>query len=308
MEFAIPGLILGFASSQGRFCLNSGFADAAFRSDFRKVNILLTAILLQSVFVFIYAFWGTMPTLAPQNFLILASGAFLFGMLMPVSGGCPGGILFKATEGQLPAIFSLVGFLLAMGVFYASPIQAPLEVLHRWNPIADVHVQGFGIFVWAAIALLLLIYLLFYVKDAKPEGARWSWKQAGIAIGVAAVLYSALSVLRPNAAPLGFMPGFISAWHLKLSPEVWFVIAVFIGETIAAIAKGGISFQRAPLSVYFKRLAGGFGLGAAGSFAAGCNVGYGVTFLPLLSLQALIAMAAIFLGRITAEKIKKRFA
>jgi uncharacterized protein len=307
MEFVIPGIILGFASSQGRFCLNSGFADAAFKSDFRKVNILLTAILLQSVFVFLYAFWGAMPTLVPHNFLILAVGAFLFGMLMPMSGGCPGGILFKATEGQLPAIFSLAGFLLAMGVFYASPIHTPLEALHRWNPIADVHVQGFGIFVWATIALLLLIYILFFVKDAKPEGARWSWKQAGIAIGAAAILYSSLSVLRPEAAPLGFMPGFISAWQRKLSPEVWFVIAVFIGGTIAAIAKGGVSFQHAPLSVYVKRLAGGFGLGAAASLAAGCNVGYGLTFLPLLSLQAFIAMAAIFLGRVTAEKIKQRF-
>ncbi len=307
MEFMIPGLILGFAASRGRFCLNSGFADAAFKADFRKVNILLVAVLIQSVFAVIYVFHGSIPALAPLNLLVLAVGGFLFGMVMPVSGGCPGGIMFKATEGQLPAISALTGFLLAMGVFYATPVAAQLESLHGYYAVGDVRIVGTGIFIWSAIAFVLLAYLLFFVKDARPEGAKWSWKQAGMAIGAAAVIYSSLSLMRPGAAPLGFMPGFISAWNLRLAPEVWFVGAAFAGATVAAVTKGGFSFQHAPFSVYLKRLVGGFFLGAAASLAAGCNVGYGLTFLPYLSLHALIAMTAIFLGRITSEKIKRRF-
>ena len=46
----------------------------------------------------------------------------------------------------------------------------------------------------------------------------------------------------------------------------------------------------------FKRFFGGLGLGVSGSIAAGCTVGHGLTFAPLLGIGSLVATLFIFLG------------
>lgn len=325
MEFALPGLVLGYASSNGRFCLNSGFADAAFRRDFRKVNILFVAILVQVALHYFLMLNGPMPSLGAHSLALLLAGGFLFGLFMPVSGGCPGGILFKAAEGQLSAVFALFGFIAAMGVAYASPLAAPLQAFHQSIPVADFPFGKTVIAVSSFFALLLLGYLLFMTKNAKADGAAWSWKTAGLTIGLTGSTYALLAQKNPAAAPLGFMPGIISAWSGKLAPEVWFVGAVLLGGVIAAhFRRHAQKFPHTPVGVgsvrlrspqvnlplqgkiYLIRFAGGFGLGCAASLAAGCSVGYSLTFLPLLSLQAFIAITAMFVGRIVAEKIRLR--
>jgi len=275
-EFVIPGLILGYASSQSRFCLNSGIVDAVFKADFRKVNILLVAVLLQAAFG--YAFAGAMPMLGAYNLMVIFSGAFLFGLLLPLSGGCPGGIVFKATEGQTPAIFSLAGFLLAMGVAYISPARSLFKALQTFHPTADLRVSGTGVWILSGFALSLLLYILLKTKDAKPEGAQWSWKKSGI----------------------------LSAWQGRISAELWFVSAVIVGALAAALAARRFAFTRCAPGLCLKRLAAGFGLGLAAAIAGGCSIGYGLAFLPLLSLHAMTAMTAIILGRISAEFLKRR--
>jgi len=308
MEFMIPGLIFGYASARGRFCLNSGIADALFRADLRKVKILLVAVLLQAVFALSYFFAGEMPQLGAHNVAYVAIGGLVFGLLMPVAGGCPGGIIFKAAEGQIPAIIALGAFVSAVGVAYATPLRIYFTNLHAVQSTADLHAGGVGRMIWAIGALFVLSYLLLRTRSTIADGALWSWKISGLAIGTAAILYSLFSRSTAGVPALGFVPGFISAFEGRISPEFWFVAAVIGGSFTAAVRAGRFRLTPCTMGLCLKRLAGGFSLGLAAAVAAGCSVGYNVGFLPQLSLQALIAISAIVLGRATAELISRRAA
>jgi uncharacterized membrane protein YedE/YeeE len=301
MEFLLPGLIFGYAAARGKFCLNSGFADAA-NKDFRKVNILIFAALVQTALMPVYLHAGLTPFTFSFSLLAVALGAFVFGMLMPFAGGCTAGIVFKAGEGSLGAAIATGGFFLAMGVAYLTPAKSLIDqasaIVPVNLPVATIEAR----YIAAVSAFAILLYLITRVKNTKADGALWSWKRTAVVISFALTLHALLSGLRANTIGAFFIPGFIDLWSLKPSPDMFFLLAVPAGAALTLIGAKTPVWQKIPLRMAFVRLFGGFGLGLAAAFAGGCSVGYSLALLPALSLHGPVALVAIFLGRAVSRR------
>ncbi|AFM14077.1 YeeE/YedE thiosulfate transporter family protein [Turneriella parva] len=304
MEFMIPGLLFGYASAKGKFCLNSGFADAA-KGDFRKFNILLVAILGQIILLPIFLRLGYVPLHFSSSIIGILIGGFLFGLLMPVAGGCTAGAMFKAGSGDTVAVASTVGFLAAIGVAYHTPAKIWLGKLEpTLLPAPDIEMRYF----FAVGSIVFLLYLLFRAKDAKPNGADWSWKRTAGLVSLALTLHAILSGLRGKAVGVFFIPGFIDLWTLNLSPDLFFLLAVPLGAMLTLVGSQKQTWQRISIRNLLSRLLAGFGLGLAAAIAGGCSVGYSLGLLPSLSLHALAAISSIFLGRMASLQMGKYYA
>lgn len=300
MEFLLPGLIFGYAAARGKFCLNSGFADAA-KKDFRKVNILIFSALVQTALMPVYLHAGFMPFAFSFSLLAVALASFVFGMLMPFAGGCTAGIVFKAGEGSLGAAIAAGGFFLAMGAAYLTPAKSLIDQASTMVPVNLPVATIEARYIAAVSAFAILLYLITRVKNTKADGALWSWKRTAVVISFALTLHALLSGLRAKTIGAFFVPGFIDLWSLKPSPDLFFLLAVPAGAALTLIGHNRTVWQKIPLRVALVRLLAGFGLGLAATLAGGCSVGYGLALLPALSLHAVVAMLFIFAGRKIVE-------
>ena len=75
-----------------------------------------------------------------------------------------------------------------------------------------------------------------------------------------------------------------------------FVIGIPLGAFWSTRNNKKKRFTMPKTNIIGKRLLGGLGLGVSGSIAAGCTVGHGLTFAPLLGIGSLVATVFIFLG------------
>jgi hypothetical protein len=83
---------------------------------------------------------------------------------------------------------------------------------------------------------------------------------------------------------------------LKYSWGLLFVVGIPIGAFWSTRHNKEKRFTIPKFSIISKRVFGGLGLGVSGSVAAGCTVGHGLTFAPLLGVGSLISILFIFLG------------
>jgi hypothetical protein len=81
-----------------------------------------------------------------------------------------------------------------------------------------------------------------------------------------------------------------------MSWDVLFVLGIPLGALVAARRSGPVKATKVSLSRASKHFAGGLGLGAGPSLAAGCTVGHGLTGVPLLAPGSVLAIVSIFAG------------
>jgi hypothetical protein len=139
---------------------------------------------------------------------------------------------------------------------------------------------------------------VFKNKDNKPGGAQWGWKKTGIAIGIIGVVGWLSALYSGSGYGLAIIPGAVDLTELYYSWGLLFVIGIPLGAFWSTRKNREKRFTIPKTDVIAKRLLGGLGLGLSGSLAAGCTVGHGLTFAPLLGIGSLIATVFIFLGSI----------
>jgi uncharacterized membrane protein YedE/YeeE len=81
-----------------------------------------------------------------------------------------------------------------------------------------------------------------------------------------------------------------------MSWDVLFVLGIPVGAFVAARRSGPVTMSKVSATSAAKHFAGGLGLGAGASLAAGCTVGHGLTGVPLLAPGSLLVLASIFAG------------
>ena len=157
---------------------------------------------------------------------------------------------------------------------------------------------------WTLIAAVIgLIAVSLIGRAAAPRGMAWPWPVTGVALGSVGVLawlmgapagwHWGLSITGPSRSliesiVLG-MPA-AAGWGTAL------VVGVPLGSCLSARARGPLTWRAPGWAEAGRRFGGGLLMGVGGTLAAGCNIGNALTGLSVLSVNSMIATAAIVGG------------
>lgn len=218
-------------------------------------------------------------------------GGLTFGIGMALAGGCITGILWKAGAGSVATAIAIGGFVIGELV-----IQGPLDSLVTSLDDAAQPAEGTlpdltGIS-YAPLALIVgVIALLFLAR--RPR--------AGFTFGVGLGVIAALAWIAADLSGYGYGLGFVGGAEgtreaISSGEDLPFQLFLALG-----VLAGGAVAIRGPLRLpdgarAGRALGGGVLMGLGGTIAHGCNIGHGVTGLPLLSLGSLPAVSAMAVG------------
>jgi len=312
------GAAYGFISSRGQFCMNSGFSDVGRKKDTVKLKAFITAILVQAsflpVFISVVRYFGGdfaysigFPHL--YNTATIAGG-FLFGVGMHYAGGCGAGIFFKAGERNTGAMIAVLGFVLGVALAYREPLYSIMtsargKILYEQTPLWGLEKAIVSSLIVSLTSGAALYYMLKKNKEQKPTGAGWGWKKTGLGVGVTGIvawLY-AMSVDQPFG--MSVIPGALDITYQMFSWAVMFLLGIPIGAYVAT-EKKQVKMAFPKTEIIIKRLMGGIVLGVAGAFGAGCTMGHGLTFTPLLGVGSIIGILSIFAGSYTVGYLTRK--
>lgn len=310
----ITALIIGFfygsVSVKGQFCMNSGFSNVIRQKDTTKLKSFVAAILIQMLvlpilFTIFYLYEPTNYLVGniglPPLFLIgSAIGGFLFGVFMYYTAGCGAGIFYKIGEKNSGAVLAAIGFVTGVYLTEKGLLQGVREasqsiVLFNQQPVW----KGSSPLIVAAVISLvsgIVLFLLYKKSDKNPGGAAWGWKKTGISVGVLGIIGWISAIFSNTTFGMAIIPGVVDIVDLNYSWGLLFVIGIPLGAFWSTRNNKEKRFTLPKTSIIGKRLLGGLGLGISGSFAAGCTVGHGLTFAPLLGVGSLVGIIFIFLG------------
>ena len=306
----IIGFIYGYVSVRGQFCMNSGFSNVIRQKDTTKLKSFVTAILIQMLilpllFTGLYLYEPTNHLVEslglPPLFLVgSAIGGFLFGIFMYYTAGCGAGIFYKIGEKNSGAVIAAIGFITGVyltekGVLKVIREASQSAVMLNQQPIWQGNSPLIVAAVVSAVAGITL-FLLYKNKDNKPGGAVWGWKKTGIAVGIIGIAGWISAILVNTPYGMAIIPGAIDLVDFNYSWGLLFVIGIPLGAFWSTRNNNEKRFTVPKVNIIGKRLLGGLGLGISGSIAAGCTVGHGLTFAPLLGAGSLVATLFIFLG------------
>lgn len=306
----IIGILYGYVSVKGQFCMNSGFSNVVRKKDFTKLKSFAAAILVQLLvlpLLFTILFFNDSTNYLVTNiglpplFLVgSAVGGFLFGIFMYYSAGCGAGIFYKIGEKNSGAVLAAIGFIVGVhitenGIFSGIRETSQHVVLFDQQPVWHWNSPLLAASIVSAIAGISLFFL-YKGGDGNPAGAQWGWKKTGIAVGILGIIGWTSAILSNTPYGMAIIPGAIDMVELRYSWGLMFVVGIPMGAFWSARNIKEKRFILPKLSIIGKRVFGGLGLGVSGSIAAGCTVGHGLTFAPLLGVGSLVSILFIFFG------------
>lgn len=320
----IIALVIGFAygliSVKGQFCMNSGFSNVVRNKDTTKLKSFTAAILIQMavlplLFTSLYLNEATNYLvsnigLPPLFLLATAIGGFLFGIFMYYTAGCGAGIFYKIGEKNSGAVLASIGFILGVYLTEQGWLQTVKEfsqskVLLNQIPIWQTKsplLISFGV----ALVAIILLFILYKAKDNNPGGAVWGWKKTGTAVGLLGVIGWISAIFSDTPFGMAIIPGASDIIAFNYSWGLLFVLGIPLGAFWSTRRNTKKRFSVPKTNVILKRLIGGLGLGISGSVAAGCTVGHGLTFSPLLGVGSLVGIFFIFLGSGTVGYLTRK--
>jgi len=296
---ALLGLVAGFAAgavmARGGLCFNRALRQAAFEHRTRILRAFAFAVAIQLLLLplLVSADVGTLargaagggPALLP---VAQVAGGLVFGAGMALAGGCITGMLWKAGAGALALVIAIAGFtvgeLLIRGP--GAELIATLDDAARPDEDGLAGLLGVG---YEPLALALGVVAL---------AALLRRGLSGVLLGVALGAVIAATWIAADAAGYGYGMGFVGAAEgtraaveagRALPFQLWLALGVIAGGVLA-----GQRRLRVPDAARSARAAlGGVLMGAGGSVAHGCNIGHGLTGIPLLSFGSLLATACM---------------
>ena len=315
------GMAYGYISVKGQFCMNSGFSNVARTGDTTKLKSFVAAILLQAavlpliitVLHYINGEIASQVQMPPLHLIGTVVGGFLFGVGMHYSGGCGAGIFFKIGEKSTGALIAAIGFiggviLMEKGFLYDYALVARGSILVQqpslWNAENSYTIKISLALIITAIASLALLFLL-KGRDKKPGNTDWGWKKTGIGIGLTGIVgwLFALGVGLPYG--MSIIPGALDITTPVLSWASLFIVGIPLGAWWSSRGKGK-KFTLPTYRIALRRLSGGLILGLTASFAVGCTMGHGLTFVPLMGVGSMVGIASIFMGSFTVGYLTRK--
>lgn len=296
----VTGLALGMLMSKGKVCFNAGVRQAVFSGDHIILRVFAFGFAFQLLLLPILFGLGVgpleanidagSPALLPAAQVV---GGLLFGVGMALAGGCITGILWKTGAGSVATAIAILGF--AAGELV---IQGPLDSIvtsldDASRPTESSLPQLTGI-PYVPLALAMgVIALIALIRRSR----------AGLALGAGLAAIAAFAWIAADLSGYGYGLGFVGAAEGTreaiagggaLPFQLFLAFGVLAGAAIAI--RGPL---RLPDGARAGRAAmGGVLMGFGGTIAHGCNIGHGVTGLPLLSLGSIVAVSAMAAGAV----------
>jgi hypothetical protein len=306
---ALPALAAGFAAgavmTRWGLCFNRAVRHAAFDGRPRLLRAFAIAVAAQLVLlpVLIAAGAGTLdrnaeaggPALLP---VAQVAGGLVFGAGMAFAGGCVTGMLWKAGAGAAALGIAIAGFaageLLIRGP--GDELIRSLDDASRPDEHALTGLLGVG-YTPLALALGVAGLALLLARS-----------RAGLIPGLALGAVAALAWVAAGAAGAGYGLGFVGAADgtraaLETGSALPFALWLAVGVVAGGAALGERRLRRPDLARSLRAGGGGVLMGAGGSLAHGCNIGHGLTGLPLLSFGSLLATACMVAGALLTWRL-----
>ncbi len=309
------GLLFGFALQRGRFCMNSAFRDPLVFKDFTLLKAVALALIIQMIGFHFLSYLGIIA-LAPKTFYLFGAiiGGFVFGVGMVIAGGCASGTAYRVGEGMVSSMLALFSFALTAFFFKDGFLSNITESVHQFDlgEITLSALTGVPSRVFVVILSAIGFYFLFRKKEGLVENNKpffekwfktgWTWKNAGIIIGLIGITAFVASAFAGRNYPLGITTGFetiVKSIVMGKNFLVWEsfeVIGLIIGAFIAALIANEFKIRLPPAKMGAQALFGGMLLGLGAVIAGGCNIGHILSGVPQLAVSSITAGTFIVLG------------
>lgn len=239
------GFLFGFALQKGDLCASSAMSEVILMRDSRKLFGLWVAILSSMVLFAIFESLGVIQ-LAPKKLIWLSAlvGGIIFGVGTVLAGGCISGCMYKAATGNINSIAALFTIPIGISLVDYGALQSFNKylltfVVNDSNGQAITLYSLFGIqypilviFFFLLTVILILIKKktnskIINVKDFSIKRIfTESWKpwQAGVVIGVVAMLGWLSSLMVGRNYPLGVTHGLNYTYQAMIENNVEFVV------------------------------------------------------------------------------------
>jgi uncharacterized protein len=302
MTGALLGLLTGVAAgavmTRGGLCFNRALRRAAFERRPTLLRafavavaaqlVLLPALVALDVDPLVRAAGAGGPPLLP---VAQAIGGLLFGAGMALAGGCVTGMLWKAGAGSVALALAIAGFAAGELVIRGpgSGIIDALDDASRPTRSGLGELLAVGYEPLALTIGVAAVALLF------------AFGRDGAAAGLALAAVAALAWVTADLSDYGYGLGFVGAADetrraieagSRLPFQLWLALGVLAGA--ALVAQRRLRLPDGPRGA--RAVAGGVLMGIGGSIAHGCNIGHGLTGVPLLSLGSALATACMAAG------------
>jgi uncharacterized protein len=309
MTVALSALIVGLATgavmARGGLCFNRALRQAAFERHPTLLRafgiavavqlVLLPALVALDVAPLVHnAESGGLPLLPVAQVV----GGVAFGTGMALAGGCVTGMLWKAGRGATALAIAIAGFA-AGELLIRGPGRELIMTLDDAARPDERSLAGLLGVDYQPLALAVGVVALVLILRSG-----WRGTLRGIALGFVA----AAAWFAADAAGYGYGLGFVGAADgtrraLAAGTELPFTLFLAIG-VVAGAALSGRRRLRVPDTARAARaLAGGLLMGVGGSVAHGCNIGHGLTGIPLLSLGSLLATLSMAAGALLTWRL-----
>lgn len=301
------GLAAGVVMTRAGLCFNRAVRQAALERRPRLLRAFAIAVAAQLLLLPLLvaadvdplvrnAARGGLPLLPVAQ----VAGGLVFGVGMALAGGCITGMLWKAGSGAVALMIAIAGF--AVGeLLIRGPGASLIDELDGASRPDERALTGLLGVDYEPLALVLGAVALGALLRRRRDGLI-----AGLALGVVA----AGAWIAADAAGYGYGLGFVGAAEgtraaveagTRLPFQLWLAAGVVIGGAVA-----GRPRLRLPDTARAARAAaGGVLMGAGASLAHGCNIGHGLTGLPLLSLGSLLAVTCMALGAVATVRVTR---
>jgi uncharacterized membrane protein YedE/YeeE len=332
--FFLGGLLLGVISQRTHFCTMGAISDVVHMGDWTRARQWLCAIGVAMVGFAALSDFGLIDpskTLYASTRLMWLSslvGGLMFGYGMVIASGCGNKALVRMGGGNLK---SLVVFVV-MGISAFATLKGITAVL-RVNTVDAVFVDmpsganlsvlaipGLGYLLGAVLLLLVLCHKDFWTFDSLLAGlgvgglvvAMW-WVSGhlgfvpehpetldAVYLATNSGRIEALNFVAPVAYTLDWLM-FYSDASKVLSAGIAAVAGVLLGSAASALQSKTFRWEGfANPRDLGQHLLGAVLMGVGGVTASGCTFGQGLSGISTLSLNSLIALAAIVLGAVVS--------
>lgn len=206
------------------------------------------------------------------------------------------------------SIMAVLGFVFGITMTNDGVLEPIQAVLRGWTVEIDSQPATLdrllGVSPWMLIAVFVTIGGWWLVKS--PAGGYqkgWSWIRSGATIGLIATAAWPISALTGReyglsiTEPIRTISGFLFTGDSELLTWGSFMwIGLLAGAHTAARLHGEFAWRAPGAQRLLQALGGGLLMGVGAGIAGGCNIGHGLTGIPLFGLGSMTATLGIALG------------